>query len=148
MWFQSAMVILAFLCVKLFLMLLFAKNEHQETWPLTITVWETLFKLFSLYIVKDFLEDLKALVYSAPTVHFYSVYVPQSSPSPQPPLDTVPTQSFPDTNLIRMSSSSPIPTQDSSQQSPPSYQNALNYPNYLNNNRLSTVSNTSNPVFV
>jgi hypothetical protein len=145
MWFQATIMIMAFLCFKLFLMLVFFNNQNSESWPITLTVWETIFKLIGIFIVHDFVEDLKSQVYSAPTVHFYSVYVPPSSPSPNSPSQTI-CEAVP---IVSFSPPSGI-GESSRPSSPPSYQNALNYPNYMNNNnnRLSTASSTSNPVFV
>ncbi|CAL8121750.1 unnamed protein product [Orchesella dallaii] len=88
-WFQFATIMLALLIVKLFLVLWFSSQipvRRKDIFGVSLIVLETVFKIFGLFIVKEFIDDLKGVLNVLPTQQYYCIYT--SSP---PPLVHTPT---------------------------------------------------------
>lgn len=92
-WFQFSTAMLIFLAVKLFLVLWFPPQgsmSRRDIFGATLIVLETVFKIFGLFVVKEFIDDLKSLLSMFPTPQFYCVY----TPSPSAPFPTAGNNSF------------------------------------------------------
>ncbi|OXA46350.1 hypothetical protein Fcan01_18631 [Folsomia candida] len=66
----------------------FKSGDSSTNFLMTLTLWEMLTKIVSIYLIRSYLEELKLEAYPPPNVQFYSVYIPPSeiSPSPSSPL--------------------------------------------------------------
>lgn len=87
-WIHGAIMILAFLALKLMLLLFwpfmtqssFTLDYRSDNLLMTLALWEMMEKVIGLCIVRIYIVELNRLLHPGPSVHFYSVYVPPSAP--------------------------------------------------------------------
>lgn len=75
---------LAFLILKLFLILWFPPHgalSRRDIFGSILIIMETIFKICSLFIVKEFIDDLRCILNTFPSPQFYCIYAP-APPSP------------------------------------------------------------------
>ncbi|ODM95995.1 Deoxyuridine 5'-triphosphate nucleotidohydrolase [Orchesella cincta] len=96
-WFQFSTVMLALLIIKLFFVLWFSSQipvRRKDIFGVSLIVLETVFKIFGLFIVKEFIDDLKSVLNVLPTPHYYCIYT-TAPPPPMAPSPTVPNIAMP-----------------------------------------------------
>ncbi len=77
---------LTFLVLKLFLILWFPPHgslSRRDIFGSTLIILETIFKICSLFIEKEFIDDLRCILNTFPSPQFYCIY------SPAPPSATL-----------------------------------------------------------
>lgn len=70
---------LAFLILKLFLILWFPPHgslSRRDIFGSTLIIMESVFKICSLFIVKEFIDDLRCILNTFPSPQFYCIYAP------------------------------------------------------------------------